>query len=167
MSKEQPQPTEPFSFTEEEKLWDRVSDQRFRQLLDNDQTTVHRAELSTNSYGEFLFVTVIRSNQEKPEVLTFYGMGYHEYRECWITNSWFWYQTNPFPAQMDHPMNRDEVQEMCQARQEEIAPYATEDTQTKRGRLFEMLADLTDDDGAIAEMEDLSDLWDDLTDNFE
>jgi hypothetical protein len=33
-----------------------------------------------------------------------------------------------------------------------------QDTQTERGRLFEILADITDEDGALAEMEDLESL---------
>ena len=32
------------------------------------------------------------------------------------------------------------------------------DTQTERGRIFEILADLTDEDSALAEMEDLESL---------
>ena len=41
-----------------------------------------------------------------------------------------------------------------------------QDTQSERGKLFEILADLTDDDGALAEMEDLESLdgWLDLVD---
>ena len=36
-----------------------------------------------------------------------------------------------------------------------ILPYIKEDVQSIRGRLFVVLADLTDEDGALAEMEDL------------
>jgi len=34
-------------------------------------------------------------------------------------------------------------------------PYIVQDTQTELGWLFEQLADLTDEDGALAEMQDL------------
>ena len=36
--------------------------------------------------------------------------------------------------------------------------YMDQDTQGERGKLFEILADITDEDGALAEMEDLESL---------
>ena len=42
-----------------------------------------------------------------------------------------------------------------EARKDEILPYAKKATQSEAGYLFEMIADLTDDDGAIAEFDDL------------
>ncbi len=46
---------------------------------------------------------------------------------------------------------------LLKQRQEEIAPEIRLDTQSERGRLFEQLADLTDDDAAYSEMEDFGD----------
>jgi hypothetical protein len=43
---------------------------------------------------------------------------------------------------------------------EEISPHISDKTQTNRGQLFEMLADLTDEDGALAEIQDLGHLED-------
>lgn len=167
MSKEQPQPSEPFIFTESEKLWDKLSDSRFRTLLDDPQTTIHKAEVDSNDYGEFLFVTVSRSEEGRQQVLTFYGYGYHEYRERWYTEEWACYRTNPFPKTMEQRLTREEAEELLEARRIDIALYITVATQTKRGRFFEMLAELTDDDGAISEMEDLGELWDELSDGLE
>ena len=76
MSKEQAQPPEPFAFTDHEKLWDKISNSRFRALLDDTQTMIHKAEVGANSYGEFLFVTVSRPEEGRRHVLTFYGYGY-------------------------------------------------------------------------------------------
>ena len=42
-----------------------------------------------------------------------------------------------------------------EARKDELLPYAEKATQSEADRFFEMLADLTDDDGAIAEFDDL------------
>jgi len=47
---------------------------------------------------------------------------------------------------------------MIQQRLENIQPYMGEDTQTEWGNLFEILADLSDEDGAPAELEDLGEL---------
>lgn len=166
MSKEQVQPSEPFEFTEREILWDKLSDSRFRVLLDDPQTTIHKVEVESNDYGEFLFITVNRPEERRQQVLTFYGYGFHEYRERWFTDEWAWYRANPFPKMMEQNLTSEEAEELLAARREEIAPNLAA-TQTKRGRLFEIIADLTDDDGAISELEDLGDLWDDLADNLQ
>ena len=43
----------------------------------------------------------------------------------------------------------------CRATPREYQASARHDAQTNRGRIFELLADLTDEDGAYTEMEDL------------
>ena len=52
-------------------------------------------------------------------------------------------------------MTKEQALEVLKTRQESIAPYTAHDTQTERGQFFELLADLTDEDGAVAEIEDL------------
>ena len=155
MSKEQTQPTQPFAFTEHEKLWERLSHDRLEALLDDQQTTIHKVELTSNMYGEFVFITVSRSEAGRQQLWTMYGLGFHDYRERWYTDEWAFYRTNPFPQTLEQRTSREEVDELLRARREEIAPYTAKNTQTSRGKLFEMLAELTDDDGAIVEIEDL------------
>ena len=87
--------------------------------------------------------------------MTFYGLGYHEYRERWITNEWFWHQTPTNLVEIQKTLSGDEVTEKLGQRLAEISPHLNEDTQTELGRTFEQLADLTDDDAALAEMQDL------------
>ncbi len=158
MGKERPQPNEVFGFTEHEKLWDRVSHPRFMALVENEQTHVHSVELSSNMYGEFLFVTVSRAADHERVSLTFYGAGYHEHRERWITDSWAWYETTLDGDKAQQTVEKAQAIQQIEERQAEIAPYAKELRQTARGKLFEMLADLTDEDGAMSELEDLGDL---------
>jgi len=71
------------------------------------------------------------------------------------------------PEALHQQVTKEEVRERLQQRLEEIGPYASQDTQTKRGKLFEALANLTDDDGALIELEDLGDLADWLADGLE
>jgi hypothetical protein len=92
--------------------------------------------------------------------MTFYGLGYHEHRERWITKEWFWYQANVFPNMTQQIIDKEKVKEMVRQRLESISPYASQHNQSRRGKVFDMLADLTDDDGALAEMEDLESLGD-------
>jgi hypothetical protein len=153
--KEQLQPNQPFEFSEHERLYDRLSHARFEQLLRDQQTTIHAAELSSNSFGEFLFVTISRRAVEKQTYLTFYGLGYHDYRERWLTETWRWYEAMETPGLEQRRLSRAEIQQLLTQRQAEIRPYLNQDTQTKRGKLFDWLADLTDEDGALSELEDL------------
>ena len=87
--------------------------------------------------------------------MTFYGAGYHEYRERWISKEWFWYQSQESMVDIQTKMSGEEVTEKLEQRLAEISPYLGEDTQTELGRMFEQFADLTDDDAALAEMQDL------------
>jgi len=173
MNKERPQLPEVFEFTEREKLFYRVSEARFQELLEDERTAIHRVELSANDYGEFLFITVSLPKAasqpvgERKGVVTMYGLGLHEYRERWITDEWFWYEAFSRPELLEQIMTKEEVEEILRERREEIAPYVTDKAQSGRGKLFEMVAELTDDDGAIAEMDDLGDLADLLGDELE
>ncbi len=164
MGKEHLQPPEPFAFTEQEKLWERLSHSRLTALLNDEQTTIHKAEVAANTYGEFLFLAVSYAEEGEHLLLTFFGQGYHEYRERWYTNEWAWYQAAPFPQTLEQRLTREATEEVLQARQEEIAPYVAQATQTGKGKLFELLADMTDDDGAIADLEEMEDWFDSLND---
>ncbi|MBZ0308582.1 MAG: hypothetical protein K8I82_21120, partial [Anaerolineae bacterium] len=81
MSAERPQPTEPYRFTERQQLFDRISHRRFMDIIADEQTAVHKVEVSSNTYGEFLFVSTSRAGEGKRVYITFYGLGYHDYRE--------------------------------------------------------------------------------------
>jgi len=155
---ERPQPTDSFGFTEAEKLNERITTDRLRSLVRDEQTQVHRVELTTNTYGEFLFVTVSRPGEMQRTSLTFWGLGYHEHRERWLLDEWNWYQSHLDAERGKELLEKQEFEWLLQERHSEIAPYASEPTQTRRGELFELLADLTDEDGAWAELDDLENL---------
>ncbi len=159
-----PPPETAFGFTEEERLYDRVSDARFRALLNDARTAIHTVHEDANSYGEFVFVTLSRPSASGREVVTFFGCGFHEYRECWLVDTWYWYRANPFPETLQETLTLEEAQAQLEARLEQIRPSVARDTPSVRGRLFAFLADLTDEDGALAELEDLGDLADGLLD---
>ena len=101
MSHERPTPPLPelkpgkgFGFTEQERLYDRVSNERFEAILNDPHTTIHEVKESTNNYGEFAFVTVSRAVEDRRECVTFYGCGFHELRKRWFVDTWFWYRAN-------------------------------------------------------------------------
>jgi hypothetical protein len=151
-------PYEVFGLTENESLFWRVSQKRFDEILNDQQTIIHSMNDTSNSYGEFLFVTASRPCEQGRIFMTFYGLGYHEYRERWISDEWFWYQASPTPELLSQKIEKDEAKEKLSERLGLISPHLAKNTQSDRGQLLEILADITDEDGAIAEMEDLESL---------
>ena len=160
----QPKPYEVFGFTEQELLKWRVSDERLKEILNLEMTTVHAIKESTNIYGEFMFVTASRLAGLQRIGMTFYGLGYHEHRERWVIDEWFWYQTSPSSEIVRSTISKDEAETVLQERLERIRPEIRLDTQTNYGFLFEKFADQTDDDAALAVMQTLGDLSDESND---
>jgi hypothetical protein len=163
---ERPSQESTFEFSEHERLYNRLTSERFLALLGDSRTTIHQLRLSENAYGHFAFVTVSRPADSGRKCFSLFGLGYHEYRERWITNEWYWYQTDLFPEIVAEVNTIREALAFLVRRREEIAPYLSEGKQTDRGKLFEALADLTDEDGALAELEDLGDWADELGDSL-
>jgi hypothetical protein len=151
-------PYEQYGLTEQEALYWRVSQERFRAILDDEQTLIHHIRPDANEYGEFLFVTTSRPGMKDRVCMTFYGLGYHEHRERWISQEWFWFQDNPYPNLLQQTLSKEEAREQLEQRLAEIQPQLGRNTQTAFGQLYEILADLTDEDGALAELEDMGEL---------
>jgi len=86
-----------FGLTEKEVLHWRVNNEHFEQIIQDIDTIIHDVKESSNNYGAFLFVSTSRKGDQGRIWMTFYGLGYHEHRERWITDEWFWYQANPLP----------------------------------------------------------------------
>jgi len=149
-----------FAFTEHERLYDRVSDARFMELLRDAQTIVHEISASTNSYGEFLFIILSRPNERGDrDCATFFSLGYHDRRERWMTDTWSWYDAHQPEERMEKHIELSEAESLIQARREEIAEDMRQfpTVQTQSAMLFELLADLSDEDGAATEIDDLTD----------
>ncbi len=151
-----PHPHQPFAFTERERLFDRLSHPRFEALLRDEQTTIHDVKLDTNLYGEFLFVTLSHQQAAERQALTFFGLGFHEHRERWLT-TWSWYETDLRGERQKSRLDKPQVLEQIAARHAEVVSYGTPHQSSKRAQLYTLLADLTDEDGALSEMEDLDD----------
>ena len=148
-------PDELFGFTENERLFSRVNQERFKEFLEDENTVIHSAKESGNSYGDFLFVTVSRPGSADRIGMTFYGLGYHEYRERLIKDEWFWYQTDLDPEALKNEISKEDVKNLLNERTVEMTSAYGNETQSQMGAMFELIADITDEDGAIAEMEDL------------
>jgi hypothetical protein len=157
MSQERPQASDPFDFTEQERRNERINHKRFMALLTDEQTNVHHIDLSTNSFGEFLFVTMSRPVDQERNYHTFWGLGLHEPRERWLIDEWRFYETQQLLHTMPQKIAPEDATALVQERYAEISPYATPQVQSKRAQLYEMMADLSDEDGALTELEDLED----------
>lgn len=158
-------PEDVYGLSESEQLFDRISHKHFIAILEDISTNIHEMQVTSNNYGEFLFVTTSRQLDSEVYRLTFWGLGFHEYRERWLTEEWYLYISYANPKTDQVTLTKEQAQELLKQRQEEIAPDIKSHTQSRRGQLFEILADLTDEDGAYSELEDLGGLLDDFFDD--
>lgn len=163
MSPEYPPPhsadQDGYDFTQHERLFSQINHERFLSILADPNTATLNISIDSNSFGEFLFVTTRRENGTRQSYITFYGLGFHEHRERWIKDEWRWYEGMASLHDEATPLATEEVLRQISTRSAEIASQVTQTTQSKRGMLYEMLADLTDEDGALSELEDLEDLF--------
>jgi len=136
-------PYEVFGITEAEVARWRVTDERLKEILANPNTITHTIKLSTNTFGEFLSLTTSRGAGQQRVCMTFYGLGYHEYRERWISEEWFWYQSQESMIDIQTKLPGEEVSERLEQRLTDISANLGEETQTELGQMFEQFADLT------------------------
>jgi hypothetical protein len=154
MSPEAPINHDCFQFTEKEQLDDRISRARFMALVDDPNVDVNDIKVSTNAFGEFMFVTLSCRTLRASEPLTFYGLGYHEQREHWITGYWRWYESTL--KANGEVVSKQQAMEQVKAREEWVRDIeASEPQPSRRAQLYELLAEITDEDGALTELEDL------------
>jgi hypothetical protein len=153
MSKEQLGQPAGFGFTEQERLYDRIRHPRFIALLQQSDIVVHEVKDDVNSFGECLFVTV-SSHAESGKLLTFWGCGYHEFRERWIADSWQWYESRRTVERMP-VVPKEEALSRIKEREAYIRSTNPPQDRSPRAALYELMAELTDEDGALAELEDL------------
>lgn len=157
MSPEVPINHDCFQFTEKEQLDDRISRARFMALVDDPNVDVNDIKISTNAFGEFMFVTLSCRTTPTSEPLTFYGLGYHEQREHWITGYWRWYESVSKAKELDI-IPKPEAKAQIQERENFIRmDAATAPIPSRRAQLYALMAHLADEDGALTELEDLGD----------
>ncbi len=150
-----PRAAEVFGLTEREQLYYRLSETRFQEILSDPATTIHQVNLSLNTFGEYVFVTLSRETEGQRAILTLYSLGYHEQREQWITGHWHWHSSHPMTTLVQQQIPLAEAQRLIQQRRDEIQPHITDDAPSQRAVLFALLAEVTDEDSAITELEDL------------
>lgn len=151
-----------FTFTERENLYDQASHTRFMALVMQPDVDIHEVEVSSNSFGEYLFVTVSCRIEEPPKLITFWGLGYHEYRERWIADTWQWYESYRKSDKLS-VIPKEAALAQIQDRESFVTVHETPKPQSRQAQMFELIADLTDEDGALSELDDLG--WMFLFDN--
>lgn len=147
-------PARRFGLTPVEMRDYRVSAERFADFFSDEGVSIENLHLDSNSFGEFMFVTLAKPEQELR--LVFYGLGFHEHRERWIHADWYWYAPNSLPKDKSQPdIDKDEAQQVLQDRLAFVQASNNSDEQSSYGKWFEIIADLSDEDGAYSEMQDL------------
>lgn len=140
--------------TDAEQLDERLNHSRLVGVLQRRDVIVHTVKDDHNAFGEFLFVTVSRKTTH-PKAITFYGLGYHEYRERWLVNDWRFYESvllNPTGLEV---LSKAEALKIIAEREAEVRREAKPELRSGQALLYELLAELGDEDSALADMEDM------------
>lgn len=144
-----------FTFTEREQFYDQVSHPRLMAILALVAVDIHEVDLASNSLGEYLFITASCRTQLSAPPLTFWGMGYHEYRERWIMDSWEWYESVRKRTELEVLPKEEALQQILDREQFVTSAASSTPLPSYRAQLYALLADLTDEDGALNELDDL------------
>lgn len=140
--------------TDAEQLDERVSYERLMGLLQRRDVTVHIVVNDHNAFGEFMFVTISRQ-ATNPKAITFYGLGYHEYRERWMVDSWRFYESGLLNPKGLETLPKAEALRIIAEHEAEIKRQAKPEARSGQALLYELLAELGDEDSALADMEDM------------
>jgi len=142
-------------FTENELLYERISEKRMREIIAGGEVR-GEPDVSPNSYGEFLFLTV--KIKGTSDYVTFYGLGEHE-RSGRIKRDFGFYADSQSWGESKPPYNNARAIQAVIARRREIESW-DEPKRTAEHRAYEFIAELADEDGAISELEDHPEITD-------
>lgn len=145
----------PFGLTENEMLFDRVTSKRLKEIVNNKKYRLTHNKRDSNNYGEFRFITLT----DGVNAITFYGNGFHEMRDCYYTKTWFFYISTVSDWNRDHykPMedsHKNHAIRIVEFEAEDLEEEARKHHQSKEGKIFTCVANLTDDDAAMSMLED-------------
>jgi hypothetical protein len=165
-----------FAFSESEWLSDQITHARFLRLLHDPDTRVLAMNETTNSYGEFLFVTVagVMPTVTRPSLagdghftLTFWGLGFHDARECFLLDLWRFHEAQLVDEKAP-ALNKATCLKEIEARRRQCeAEAANTPAPSSRAAAFAFFAELGDEDGALTELEDLEALGVDVEGLFD
>jgi hypothetical protein len=134
-------------FTDDENLFDKISLKRAKEIIQREDILIYSSEISYNTYGEFLFITFTY----KERIFVIYGLGEHCERERWVGD--FNINTGQeYNIRDTVPIDKEEVLKQINERAKLKKHYTYE--QSYRGELYDILADIGDEDGAASILED-------------
>ena len=136
-----------FNFTEKENLYDKVSHKRLLELLNDKETTVTDCKISSNAYGEYLFITLVKNDS----AVVFYGLGYHHQREQYIYD-WSFHNTDY--ADKSQSIPKAEAEKAIVERYNETKGYDKPAPRSERAELFSILSEIGDEDGVSSLLDD-------------
>ena len=73
----------------------------------------------------------------------FGDLGYHEYREQWMTDSWTWFESQR--SFTDLALFKEEAQSRIQVRRNDVLAWNNNEQLSRHAQLYALLADLTDE----------------------
>jgi hypothetical protein len=143
--------------TEDEKLFYKVKFNKLLQIIDEPDVLVLEYSRSTNSYGNFLFIKLY--DKKENEIITYYGLGIHEFRNRYIVDDFTYYSTSNVirsdeKEQIVHPKDKEALKKLLVSEHERYSKLSKAHKLVP-DKEFEALADVSDDDAAISIRDDM------------
>lgn len=110
------------------------------------------AYVSTNNYGEFVFFDITTTHL----VLSVWGLGFHEMRERYVSSFELNYANFEQKIREQPAVNKYNLVQFLLKRKAEDEAYYGKPKRSQNGILYGFIADLTDEDAAQTEMEDMN-----------
>ncbi len=128
MPPETDQPKPDFGFTEAERRLERLSHERLMDFLEDPRTAIHHIEVSSQEAGEFLVLTLSQQVGAERLFLTFWGLGFDQERQEWLTRDWRWYPTGQLLHMLPQAIAVEDAQAFLDERIAAISPDVSNDT---------------------------------------
>jgi len=143
-------------FNEEENLWSSLSYDRIKEILLRPEIRVLSFSLSENSYGRFWFLTI--DTKDSRDKIVFHGLGHHELRNRYILDKFDYYCPCKFPEEKIDVLDKDTIINKLEAEYVKFKRYCQANPleRDSHDKMFEQLADMSDDDAALSMMEDMA-----------
>lgn len=148
--------------TESQDLWETIPHTQLLDIIARPDVLLSGYSVGENAYGEFLFFSIHLPNHR--EYITVYGLGENWNSEKWLTATWKFYESYTSVWELEHyPLETISAKALLAKIETRIADITKQGAYlphvpSQRATYYSMLAEFSDEDSAIMEIDDLMNL---------
>lgn len=156
-------PDNAYSFlTKNEKLFERIGEEKLFKLIGDGIVVPRMCEVDDNSFGEWLFINCLVAAKPERSIMFVSKFGFHYHKEEYeMDRAYGFYTGGKIYGDSGRDITLEEVAKEADEYRTEMERNAKlynndEDPERKkRNDMYDLMAELGDEDGALGEMRDL------------